>query len=186
MKKNILIVIGHSQANSIANKKIGELLKRKYPDAEVDNLRSLYPNYQIDVVREQEKLRWADVIVIQSPLFWYSMSSLVMRWIEEVFVHGWAYGSKGHALDGKKAIIGITAGSNNEDYQNGRAGISIAEITKPIKLIFDYCRMDVAPIVFTGGMFNTGENTTAQVEVIEQAAVKHCQRIEEYIEEETQ
>ncbi|GJG31181.1 hypothetical protein PRBRB14_20600 [Hallella multisaccharivorax DSM 17128] len=38
------------------------------------------------------------------------MSSLIMRWWEETFAYGWAYGSIGEALKGKKIIFGITAG----------------------------------------------------------------------------
>ncbi|MEX5397867.1 hypothetical protein ABPH35_05675 [Streptococcus sp. ZJ93] len=26
--------------------------------------------------------------MLQSPIFWYFMSSLMMRWVEEVFSHG--------------------------------------------------------------------------------------------------
>lgn len=133
--KNILVVTGHTHfEDSVGNKKIISILKERYPDAKFNDLNVLYADYNVDVDKEKEKLLWADIIVIQSPLFWYSMTSLIMRWLEEVFEHGWAYGSKGHALDGKGIIIGITAGSTNEDYaQGGKMGISVDEILKPYK-----------------------------------------------------
>ena len=64
----------------------------------------------------------------------YSMTSLIMRWLEEVFEHGWVYGSKEHALGGKKIIVGITVRSTNDDYADGgKMGISVDEILKPYK-----------------------------------------------------
>ncbi len=85
---NILIVTGHThEENSVANKEILALLKEKYPKAEFDRLEVLYGDYKINVEAEREKLLWADTIVIQSPLFWYSLTSLIMRWFEEVFAY---------------------------------------------------------------------------------------------------
>ncbi|MGQ4078383.1 NAD(P)H-dependent oxidoreductase [Streptococcus dysgalactiae] len=176
---NILIVTGHTYPDlSVGNKEIERLLKENYPDAQVSNLIELYPDFQIDVKAEQEKLLWADVIIIQSPLFWYSMSSLVMRWLEEVFEHGWAYGSKGHALDNKKVILGLTAGSTNEDYAvGGKMGISVQEILKTLEITFDFCRMNLLGSVFTGGMFNTGNATTEQEEELKKLAQQHVNQL---------
>ena len=182
--KNILIVAGHTYPEfSVGNRAISQLLLEKYPQAQVSDLIKLYPDYQIDIEKEREKLLWADVIIIQSPLFWYSMSSIAMRWLEEVFAHGWAYGSKGHALDGKEIIIGLTAGSTNEDYTpGGKMGISIEEIEKPLRVTFDYCRMNWLGLVFTGGMFNTGNATKEQVLHMETLAKEHFNHIVQLIE----
>ena len=182
--ENVLIVTGHTHPEtSIANNAIVSILAEKYPNAQIDNLSILYPDFKIDVKKEQEKLSWADTIIIQTPLFWYSMSSLVMRWIEEVFEHGWAYGSKGHALDGKKVVIGITAGSTNEDYaKGGKMGISVDEIVKPYKISFEFCRMNYLGSVFTGGMFNTGHSTDEEKQAIEKNAAAHCESIVKMIE----
>ncbi|MGI5084955.1 NAD(P)H-dependent oxidoreductase [Treponema putidum] len=176
--KKLLIVTGHTHAkDSVGNKKIVALLQEKYPDAEFDDLNVLYPDYAIDIAAEKEKLLRADMIIIQSPLFWYSMTSLIMRWLEEVFEHGWAYGSKGHALDGKKIIIGITAGSTNDDYATGgKMGISVDEILKPYKKTFDFCRMNYAGAVFIGGMLNTGNSTSEEKAAMEKLAERHYEK----------
>ncbi len=87
--KKILIVSGHTDLNnSVANKNILKILKEELSDAEFDILSELYPNYIIDVKKEQEKLLNADIIILQYPMFWYSMPSLLERWMEEVFTHG--------------------------------------------------------------------------------------------------
>ena len=173
--KNILIVTGHPYADSsVGNKEIVRHLLERYPSAQHSDLASLYPDYQVDIEAEREKLLWADVIIIQSPLFWYSMTSLIMRWFEEVFTHGWAYGSKGHALDGKQVLIGLTAGGTGYEA-GGEMGITVDDLLKPIQLIFDYCRMDYLGAIFTEGMFNTGNATAEQVVAMKTLAKQHSQ-----------
>ena len=109
---NILIVSGHTNLNdSVANKKILEELRKKLPNAEIDYLSELYPDYKIDVEKEQNKLLKANIIVLQYPVFWYSMPSLLERWMEETFKPGFSHGGKGDKLKGKKVIVSLTAGA---------------------------------------------------------------------------
>lgn len=160
---NVLLVTGHPyEQMSLANKLIIEDLKKKLPEMKEDNLAKLYPNYDIDVKAEQEKLLWADTIVIQVPLFWFSMPSLIMRWIEEVYTHGWAYGSEGTALQGKNVIIGITAGTKNEVYESGNVGLTIKDFDQRFKTIFTFCGMNYKGLVFNGGFLNIGDGTAEQ------------------------
>lgn len=155
---NVLLVTGHTYEQiSVANKMIVEGLKKRLPALKEDNLAKLYPNFSIDIKAEQEKLLWADTIIIQVPMFWFSMPALVMRWIEEVFEHGWAYGSKGNALKGKKVIIGLTAGSKTEEYQRGDDGMSIEDFDRHFRTIFTFCKMNYAGLVLTGGFLNMGD-----------------------------
>lgn len=159
---NILLVTGHTYEQiSVANKMIVEGLKKRIPTIKEDNLVELYPDFRIDIKAEQEKLLWADTVLIQVPLFWFSMPSIIMRWIEEVFQHGWAYGSKGKALQGKNIIVGITAGSKTEVYESGQAGLTVKDFDKRFKTIFSFCNMNYKGIVFNGGFLNMGDGTAA-------------------------
>lgn len=80
--KNILIVSGHTDLNdSVANKTILEEIEKKLPNVEISYLDKLYPDYKINVKDEQEKLLKADIIVLQYPVFWYSMPSLLECWM---------------------------------------------------------------------------------------------------------
>ena len=76
-----------------------------------------------DIVAEQEKLRWADAVVLQFPLWWYGMPAILKGWFDRVFVKGFAYGvtdpdrpgrtlryGEGN-LAGKRALTVVTAGS---------------------------------------------------------------------------
>ncbi|MBQ6111487.1 MAG: NAD(P)H-dependent oxidoreductase, partial [Synergistaceae bacterium] len=98
----ILIVSGHTDLknNSFANKIILGRLNEILPEAEYVYLDSEYPDFRFDVEKEQNRLRSADIIVMQFPFFWYGVPSLMHKWMEDVFVHGFSHGSKGKALTG--------------------------------------------------------------------------------------
>ena len=120
---NVLIVSGHPRLgdDSLANKTIVEELTSLIPGAVVDQLDELYPDYRIDVAAEQAKLAAADVIVLQYPLWWYGWSSLLQKWVEDVFVRGFSHGSTGTALAGKKLVVSVTTGAG-ESYYSAQPG----------------------------------------------------------------
>ena len=45
------------------------------------------------IVREQEKLRRADALIVQFPLWWYGMPAILKGWFDRVFVNGFAFGT---------------------------------------------------------------------------------------------
>ena len=114
---NILIVSAHPrlEEDSVANKTIVEELSKLLPSAEVDRLDELYPDYVIDVSAEQAKLRNADVIVLQYPLWWYGWPALAQKWVEDVFVRGFSHGSTGNALRGKKLVVSLSYANRSDE-----------------------------------------------------------------------
>ena len=116
--KNVLIISGHPDlnGNSFANKIILEDVAKLLPNAVIDDLGALYPDYRIDVPAEQDKLRNADIIVLQFPIFWYSMPALLAKWMEDVFVRGFSHGSQGKALAKKKLLLSFTTGAPESAY----------------------------------------------------------------------
>ena len=127
--KNILIVSGHPDLNnSFANKNILEELNSLLPEAEFAYLDKLYPDFRIDIETEQKRLLRADIIVFQFPLFWYSAPSLLHRWIEQTFVHGFSHGQTGDKLKGKKLILSFTSGAPEEMYCYGGYKIILSKI----------------------------------------------------------
>lgn len=109
--KNILVVSGHPNPSaSLANKTILESLRTAFPQAQFRELASLVKEGRFDPVPEQEALEKADVIVLQFPFNWYSVPGLLKTWIDEVLLHGFAYGS-GAKLSGKTVLLSITAGA---------------------------------------------------------------------------
>ncbi len=174
--KNTLLVIGDPYwPLSVYNKIIADDLQKAIPGLVVSNLYEQYPDYKIDVEKEQKKLTEADNVIVQGPLYWYSLPSLTMRWVEEVFTHGWAYGSEGTALKGKKVVVGITAGASKNDYQGGRFVITEHDIAVRFQATFELCSMDYKGVVFNGGFMNMGNGHADPVMV--EAAHRHAEEI---------
>ena len=158
---NILIVSGHTDiVNSRANKIILENLKNEFSNAEIDSLIELYPDYRFNVDLEQKKLLKADVIVLQFPFFWFSCPSIMRKWFEDVLLHGFAYGSTGKALEGKKMIVSFTTGAPLDAYQyGGMENFDISEFLPQFIQLTNFCGMKWSGYVVSGGYtFTTEEN----------------------------
>ncbi|MFB6438606.1 NAD(P)H-dependent oxidoreductase [Streptomyces sp. NPDC056411] len=75
-----------------------------------------------DIAAEQQKLTWADTLIVQFPLWWYGMPAILKGWFDRVFVKGFAFGLTDPAtgrprrygdgrLTGKRAMVLTTAGA---------------------------------------------------------------------------
>jgi glutathione-regulated potassium-efflux system ancillary protein KefG len=78
-----------------------------------------YPRFDIDVDVEQQRLLEHDVVLFQFPMFWYSTPSILKEWQDLVLEHGFAYGSGGDELDGKRMLLAITAAGPKDAYSAG-------------------------------------------------------------------
>ncbi|OHC12983.1 MAG: NAD(P)H dehydrogenase, partial [Pseudomonadales bacterium GWC1_66_9] len=111
-----------------------------------------------DIACEQDKLRWADAVILQFPLWWFSMPAILKGWVERVYAYGFAYGVGEHSdarwgdrygegmLAGKRAMLIVTAGGWESHY--GPRGINgpIDDILFPIQHgILYYPGFDVLP-----------------------------------------
>lgn len=73
-----------------------------------------------EITREQEKLRRADAVVVQFPLWWYGMPAILKGWFDRVFVSGFAFGTdpttdrrlrfEQGPFAGKRALVVTTLG----------------------------------------------------------------------------
>jgi len=135
----VLVIYSHTYPEaSIAGKAILEVLKAT-PNFEVRNLDELYPDLgKIDVVAEQQALLEADVIIFQHPIFWFGVPATLKRWMEVVLQHGFAFGTDGDKLHGKKFIHSFTAASGADTYAGelGRA------LRAPIEASALYCGLE--------------------------------------------
>lgn len=75
-----------------------------------------------DIQEEQEKLLWADFVVFQFPMWWYSMPAILKGWVDRVFAAGFAYSSDMQydtgGLKGRKAMLSITTGYPKPGYSS--------------------------------------------------------------------
>lgn len=134
-----LVIYSHTYPEtSVAGKAILEVLEVT-PGFEVRNVDALYPDLnKIDIAAEQQALLEADVIIFQHPVFWYSGTSALKRWMDEVLQFGFAYGDGGDKLQGKKFIHSFTVGSEAAAY----VGELERAICTPIRATANYCGME--------------------------------------------
>ena len=59
---------------------------------------------------EQDKLSWADLVIFQFPLWWYSVPAILKSYIDSTFSVGFAY-SGNFALEGKEYMLSFTTGA---------------------------------------------------------------------------
>lgn len=74
-----------------------------------------------DIQAEQEKLLWADFVIFQFPIWWYSVPAILKGWFDRVFASGFVYGTEIGRYDtgglrGRKAILSATTGSSQHAY----------------------------------------------------------------------
>ena len=150
---NILVVSGHTDIkNSKANKTILESLKNNFPDAEFDSLIELYPDYKFNIETEQKKLKKADLIVLQFPMFWYNCPSIMRKWFEDTLLHGFSHGSNGTELVNKKLIVSFTTGAPLEKYKYGEPqNFEISEFLPSFIQLANLCGMKWCGYVVSGG-----------------------------------
>jgi NAD(P)H dehydrogenase (quinone) len=111
-----------------------------------------------DVVAEQEKLLWADTIIFQFPLWWYTMPAILKGWVDRVFTYNFAYGVGEHSdvrygerfgegtLAGRKALLSVTAGGPESHYAARGINGPIDDLLFPIQHgILYYPGIEVLP-----------------------------------------
>ena len=114
-----------------------------------------------DVRAEQEKLLWADTIVLQFPLWWYSMPAILKGWVDRVFTRNFAYGVGEHSeirygdrygegtLAGRRALLSVTVGGHESHYS--ARGIDFDAVRKPTRSrgVAEYGVSKLANVLFS-------------------------------------
>jgi glutathione-regulated potassium-efflux system ancillary protein KefG len=122
------------------------------------DLYEAYPHFDVDVHREQALLVSHDVVVLQHPFFWYSTPALLKQWQDLVLEHGWAYGTGGTALRGKRLLSAISTGGRESAYSpDGLNRFTVRELLAPIEQTARLCGLDVLPPFVVHGTHRMSE-----------------------------
>lgn len=165
MKRKTLVISGHPDLkSSYANNAILKQLEASDLDLNIRHLGELYSDFRIDVEAEQKALLQADIVVLQFPLFWYSVPALLKHWIDEVFTYGFAYGTSGDKLKDKDFLLSMTVGGPSASYDPlGYNNFPIDELLKPLQNSAYMAKMIYHPpltsfrMVFMPDVLNTEE-----------------------------
>ncbi|VXC78443.1 NAD(P)H dehydrogenase [Burkholderia sp. 8Y] len=67
-----------------------------------------------DILTELDRLEWADLVIFNFPVYWFSMPAILKGWVDRVLISGRCYGGMRFydrgGLTGKKAMLAITIG----------------------------------------------------------------------------
>ncbi|MCH0540191.1 NAD(P)H-dependent oxidoreductase [Streptomyces sp. MUM 203J] len=92
-----------------------------------------------DVAAEQEKVRWADAVILQFPLWWFSVPAILKGWIDRVFTYGFSHGpglpppySEG-ALGGRRALLSVTLGATGTSFSDRGVHGRLADVLFPLQ-----------------------------------------------------
>lgn len=142
-----LVIHAHPGARrSVVTQALKASFEQPGADVEIRSLYELYPDFDIDVAAEQAALLRADLIVWLAPIHWYSVPALMKHWIDQVLLHGWAYGHGTQALRGKATWWVTSAGAAVEAYTaNGVHGRPFADFIPPIEQTARFCGMRWLP-----------------------------------------
>ena len=167
---NVLIISGHPNLKqSIANQAIIDELAQLLPQAHIRKLDELHQYYEFDVATEQQALENADIIVWQIPFYWYAMPALMKKWLDDIFVHGFAHGS-GAKLAGKKLLVSITTGAPDTAYQkDGFFQHTMEDYLSGFKTTVTLCQLSYCGAMWLNGVSYVGRDEQAILEQQAQA-----------------
>jgi putative NADPH-quinone reductase len=114
------LIVGHPDLSTSRVNAALAAAALETPSVEVRILADLYPSGRLDVLAEQATLSAADEIVLLYPTYWYSTPAPLKRWLDEVLLRGWAYGTGSPgALAGKFLRVVTTTGGAALGYREG-------------------------------------------------------------------
>lgn len=129
-----------------------------------------------DIAAEQDKLRWAGVLILQFPLWWFTMPAILKGWIDRVYACGFAYGVGEHSdhrwgnrygegtLQGKRAMLIVTTGGWESHYAPRGINGPIDDLLFPIQHgVLHYPGFSVLPPFL---VHRTGRTDAARFEAL--------------------
>ncbi|KAB0495017.1 NAD(P)H-dependent oxidoreductase [Pseudomonas vancouverensis] len=89
-----------------------------------------------DIQGELDKLLWADLLILNFPVFWFSTPAMLKGWIDRVLVSGICYGGKRFydqgGLAGKKALVTVTLGGREHMFGEGAIHGPLEDMLRPL------------------------------------------------------
>lgn len=142
-----LVIVSHPYPEQSVMTKGLEAAARSVPGATVRNLEALYgyDSRQINADEERRLMREHSRIVFIFPTHWFNITPMMKAWLNDT------WGSVGPGVwQGKEMLIVTTAAGGESTYgENGRIGMSLADVFTPMKASALHAGMIwLSPLVF--------------------------------------
>src|SRR3954447_19713381 len=111
---------------------------------------SEHGGFAAEIGREQEKVRRADLLILQFPLWWGGPPAILKGWFERVLAYGFAY-VDGRRFDtglfkGRRALFSVTTGGTPERFSPEGVYGEIGKVLYPVeRLLLQYMGYEVLP-----------------------------------------
>lgn len=129
--------------------------------------RQTYIEKGYDINEEVQKHLWADIIITQSPVFWFGTPWIYKKYVDEIFTAGMSQQSfliddgriandlskqyrEGGKLHGKKFLLSLTMNTPKEAFddpaQRLYAGRSLEDLFSSTTSVYKFCGFDILPV----------------------------------------
>lgn len=136
--------------------KSSDFLERKKPDVFNPFLEALNASrtgaFAPDIKEEMEKVKWADLLIFQFPIYFTFMPAIMKGWIDRVLAPGFGFNPITNSayntglFKGKSVMLVTTTGAPKEMYSEGGAHGDLNKHLESIThCIFEYMGMEVLP-----------------------------------------
>ncbi len=107
--------------------------------------------YNLD--EEVEKFEWADAVIFQTPVNWFSFPAITKAYIDDVYRHGIFYGASeqygnGGLMKGKKYMYSLTWNSPEAAFKQSGGffdGRGVDEVIIAMHKLQEYCGFEKIP-----------------------------------------
>lgn len=153
--KKLLLINGQDyferaqgRLNEAMSKHIGDFTAQEF---EIKHT-SISEGYKIH--EEIEKFKWADVIIIQTPIYWFSLPGVLKKYIDDIFIPDIFFGKskgfgQGGKFNGKKYMLSVTWGASESAFNGTEGdfleGLSEDQVLFPVHKTFEYCGLNRLP-----------------------------------------
>ncbi|TNN53514.1 NAD(P)H dehydrogenase [quinone] 1 [Liparis tanakae] len=123
-----------------------------------------------DIAEEQRKLTWADLVIFQFPMYWFTVPAIMKGWFDRVLTLGYAFTQEKRysqgLFKGKKVMLSFTTGSQESMFSadgiNGDMNVTLWPLQNGI---LHYCGFQVlAPQIFWAPSHVPSEARSAMLE----------------------
>ena len=167
--KNILIINAHQFYEGIStgklNNSVAEVIQQEM-EKRGFNVKQTYIEQGYDINEEVEKHLWADVLITQSPVYWFGAPWIYKKYLDEVFTAGMMQGTfldgdgrtrsdpgkqygTGGKMQGKQHMLSLTWNAPKEAFDDHDQilleGKSVDDVMTCYTASYKFCGAEVLP-----------------------------------------
>ena len=111
-------------------------------------------------------------------MFWFKSPYFLSKWVEDVFTLGFAYGSSGYKLEGKKLIVSMTMGGAKDEF---KGKFDLERLVGPFEATALFVKMKFGGYAYTFDIPFTIKETPDIAKVKKEELEKQAEKVAELV-----